>query len=428
MIKHIFKGKNNKKQTDLIHTEIDGFLLKTSDFFTRMRQERLRSERYGTPLSLLIIDINSLINCLSEAKEVLLQSTPKQLVGVLKHSTRESDIKGWYEEGKVALLAPNTDGSGILALTRNLRKSIASRYSFNGAPSEEDIGQFITISCLPVGLSYFSNCSNEQEADTKLSLFQKYHTQDSSTLGLSIPISGPKGAAEVRALDWPLSFEVLSRDQLRHFEIKVKRLMDVLGSVLAIILCTPLMLIIAALIKLTSPGPVIFRQVRLGFLGRPFTFLKFRTMRVNCDDSLHQAYVSELIKGENECVNKGIAGRPLYKLSDDPRVTRLGKFLRKSSLDELPQFFNVLKGDMSLVGPRPPIPYECERYKPWHCGRVLEVRPGITGLWQVGGRSSTTFDEMVRLDLTYVRTWNLWLDLKIILKTFWAVISTKGGC
>ena len=118
---------------------------------------------------------------------------------------------------------------------------------------------------------------------------------------------------------------------------------------------------------------------------------------------------------------------PAWSSKDDPRVTRLGKFLRRSSLDELPQFFNVLKGEMSLVGPRPPLAYEVEKYESWHLRRVLEVKPGITGLWQVKGRSATTFNEMVRLDISYVNNWSLWLDFKIILETIWAVLSTKGA-
>jgi exopolysaccharide biosynthesis polyprenyl glycosylphosphotransferase len=214
---------------------------------------------------------------------------------------------------------------------------------------------------------------------------------------------------------------------MRNLKLTLKRLVDIVGSLVGIVLTAPLMLIIYLLIKLTSPGPVLFRQERLGFLGKPFTFLKFRSMKVDSDESLHQDYVTKLINGDNDAINKGTADQPLYKITDDPRITLFGKFLRKSSLDELPQFFNVLKGDMSLVGPRPPIPYECDVYERWHCRRVLEVKPGITGLWQVRGRSSTTFKEMVRLDLAYVRNWSLWLDFKIILKTFWAVISTKGG-
>jgi lipopolysaccharide/colanic/teichoic acid biosynthesis glycosyltransferase len=187
------------------------------------------------------------------------------------------------------------------------------------------------------------------------------------------------------------------------------------------------MLLVALLIKITSPGPVLFRQKRLGFLGKPFTFLKFRSMKVDSDHSIHRQYVTKLINGSKGAVNNGTAKQPVYKITNDPRVTWLGRFLRKSSLDELPQFFNVLSGDMSLVGPRPPIPYEYDIYKRWHCRRVLEVKPGITGLWQVNGRSRTIFNEMVRLDLTYVRTWSLWLDMKILLRTPWAVVSTKGG-
>jgi lipopolysaccharide/colanic/teichoic acid biosynthesis glycosyltransferase len=233
--------------------------------------------------------------------------------------------------------------------------------------------------------------------------------------------------AYVAVAPWPLSFEVLNYIQGRELQLKVKRLMDIAGSLVGILLFAPFMGIIAVLVKLTSHGPVLFRQERLGLFGKPFTFMKFRSMRADCDSSLHKDYVTKLITGKTDDINRGTDQEPLYKITDDPRVTPLGSFLRKSSLDELPQFFNVLKGDMSLVGPRPPIKYECVHYKRWHFRRILEVKPGITGLWQVRGRSSTTFDEMVRLDLTYVRTWNLRLDMKILLKTFWAVISTKGG-
>jgi exopolysaccharide biosynthesis polyprenyl glycosylphosphotransferase len=235
------------------------------------------------------------------------------------------------------------------------------------------------------------------------------------------------GAGDIAVTEWPFTFEILNRSQMRSLQLKLKRLIDIVGSITGIVLTVPLMLIISVIVKLTSSGPVLFRQERLGFLGKPFTFNKFRSMKVDSDDFIHKDYVTKLINGEHDSINKGTADQPLYKITDDPRITLFGKFLRKSSLDELPQLFNVLKGDMSLVGPRPPIAYECDVYKRWHCRRVLEVKPGITGLWQVSGRSTTTFDEMVRLDLAYVRNWSLWLDIKIILKTFWAVVSTKGG-
>lgn len=152
-------------------------------------------------------------------------------------------------------------------------------------------------------------------------------------------------------------------------------------------------------------------------------------MYVDSDDSIHRHYIRQLIQQENEPSgdNETPTEGEVYKITDDPRVTLIGKFLRKTSLDELPQFINVLRGDMSLVGPRPPIPYECDDYKLWHRRRVIEVKPGITGLWQVEGRSSTSFDEMVRLDLKYIRDWSLWLDVKLLIKTPWVVITGKGA-
>jgi lipopolysaccharide/colanic/teichoic acid biosynthesis glycosyltransferase len=150
-------------------------------------------------------------------------------------------------------------------------------------------------------------------------------------------------------------------------------------------------------------------------------------MHWNIDDRIHREYVTNLIKGEHEKINQGDEEAPLYKMKSDPRITRIGKIIRKTSIDELPQFFNVLKGEMSLVGPRPPIPYEVEKYEPWHLRRILDVKPGITGLWQVDGRSTTSFDDMVRMDLRYVQTWSLWLDFKILLKTVKAVIRPNGA-
>ena len=179
---------------------------------------------------------------------------------------------------------------------------------------------------------------------------------------------------------------------------------------------------VAALVKLTSPGPVFFRQQRVGENAVPFMMLKFRTMLVNCDSAAHREYVSQFIK------TGAAATGGVFKMTHDPRITPLGRFLRKTSLDELPQFINVLGGDMSLVGPRPPLAYEVEQYMAWHCRRVLDAKPGITGLWQVTGRSRTTFDDMVRLDLRYAKSPSLWTDIKILLATPGAVVSGKGAC
>ncbi len=187
------------------------------------------------------------------------------------------------------------------------------------------------------------------------------------------------------------------------------------------------MLLTALAIKFTSPGPIIFKQIRLGQRGVPFVFYKFRSMLTNTDDRIHREYVTHLIKGNLKEINQGDQETPLYKIKEDPRVTRVGRIIRKTSIDELPQLFNVLKGDMSLVGPRPPLPYEVEKYQSWHLRRILDAKPGITGLWQVEGRSQTSFDDMVRLDLQYIRNWSPWLDFKILLKTVKVVLKSAGA-
>ncbi|NOZ81315.1 MAG: sugar transferase [DPANN group archaeon] len=213
----------------------------------------------------------------------------------------------------------------------------------------------------------------------------------------------------------------------KRFSFFMKRSTDIFGSLFCILLFSPLFVIIPLLIKLTSEGPVFFRQERVGRYGRRFTFLKFRSMYEDCNHDIHKEYTRRLISGQQDTEMSDDNGRGAYKITDDPRVTPIGRFLRMSSMDELPQFFNVLKGEMSLVGPRPPIPYELEAYDIWHRRRLLEVKPGITGIWQVHGRSSTTFDEMVRMDIKYIREWSIWMDIKLLLKTPWVVLTGKGA-
>ena len=414
-----------------MRAELDGSLLPADHFLTRMRQERLRSERSGSPLSLLVIDSAGMVDLLAENNSVTPRRFTKHIGDIFKNSIRESDVKGWYEEHKVALLTPDTNEAGARILAAKLIQKLLDYDGNEHNFDADDLSGFINISSLQIEGSYLANGkggngSGEQQVSPQ-NLGHYYHldfslSQADETLSLSSTT-----AVELAVIEWPFTFEILNQAQLQDFQFEIKRIIDIIGSIIGIVLCAPLMLVIAAGIKLTSPGPVLFRQERLGFLGKSFTFLKFRSMRVDSDPSIHQEYVNKLIKGQTEQINRGTSEKPLYKLTEDPRITPFGKFLRKTSLDELPQFFIVLKGDMSLVGPRPPIPYECDVYKRWHCRRVLEVKPGITGLWQVSGRSSTTFEEMVRLDLAYVRNWSLWLDFKIILKTFWAVLSTKGG-
>jgi exopolysaccharide biosynthesis polyprenyl glycosylphosphotransferase len=227
----------------------------------------------------------------------------------------------------------------------------------------------------------------------------------------SLPVRATRIEAQVLNGIMALSVNDL---QLTRTQAAVKRTVDLVGSAIGLLLLSPLFAAIALAVKLTSPGPVIFRQERIGLRGEPFTLLKFRTMVAGADRML------DALRHRNE------ADGPLFKLREDPRVTRVGKLLRHYSLDELPQLVNVLKGEMSLVGPRPPLAHEVARYADWQLDR-LEVRPGITGLWQVSGRSELSFDDYVRLDLFYIENWSIIYDLFILAKTVPRLVSATGA-
>jgi len=305
-----------------------------------------------------------------------------EALAVIKRGT---DVLGWLERDRVlGLILPRTDVSNreaCRALEECVRAELAKRID---AP---------TLARVSIGV-------------------HAHRTQPSPTESGAAPVDQLLGTLRPRTI------------RLRA-AAAAKRGLDIAGSVALLIVLSPLLLILAALVKLTSPGPVFFRQVRVGEGAKRFTMLKFRTMHVNADDRIHREYVSSLIAARKA---GGEAAEGVFKITNDPRVTSIGRMLRKTSLDELPQFLNVLGGEMSLVGPRPPIPYEVEQYKPWHHRRVLDAKPGITGLWQVTGRSRTTFDEMVRLDLRYAKKCSVWTDIKILLATPRAVVSGKGAC
>jgi len=216
----------------------------------------------------------------------------------------------------------------------------------------------------------------------------------------------------------------LFREPLSSGARILKRSSDLIISALAIGLLLPLWLLVALLIKLDSKGAVFYTQERVGMDGRLFLLYKFRTMVADADAELHREYQRAFIAGRAEA-NLGNEQKPTYKLLADPRITRVGKFLRKTSLDEVPQLLNELLGDMSIVGPRPPIPYEVEAYELWHRKR-LDMKPGLTGLWQVSGRNRLSFEEMVRLDLFYIENWSLLLDLQIILRTGFVMLGREG--
>ncbi len=213
----------------------------------------------------------------------------------------------------------------------------------------------------------------------------------------------------------------------RRTALVLKRAIDLAGSTFALAALFPVMLIVAAVIALDSPGSVVYKQIRLGRRGRPFVFYKFRSMYRGADEGVHRNYVRDIIKSDTKDNATGGRSKPWSKLESDSRITPVGRFIRKTCLDELPQLVNVLKGDLSLVGPRPPLPYEASAYDSWHLRRMLDVKPGVTGLWQVEGRNHATFDDMVRMDLRYVRNWSLTLDLKILIQTALIVLSKRGG-
>ncbi len=218
---------------------------------------------------------------------------------------------------------------------------------------------------------------------------------------------------------------VQSAIQKKRFYLIVKRGIDIIGALVGLTLFGPLMVIVAIAIKIDSPGPVFFVQKAIGRDGKPFNMIKFRSMVHGADNTEHRRFTEAFVRGEE--TGRAIdprTGQPVYKIVNDPRITRVGRFLRRTGLDEGPQFFNVLKGDMSLVGPRPPLPYEYSLYDDWAKQRLL-VRPGITGLHQIRKRSRANFREMVETDLEYIENMSLWLDLKLLLMTI-PVITIMG--
>ena len=343
--------------------------------------ERKRTERTGTPFVLAILDISRLHE--SDPSRIV-----SEICATIHPVTRDTDLYGWYQY-------PSSLGLIFTPLRVTDQSAVQSALARK---------------------TYRALCKALRPADAnKVSISCHFFPETA------------QGSRSAFPSDEKLYRDLMRSEPSRSFPTYPKRAADIVGALAGLILLSPLLPVIAMLIKFSSKGPVLYKQRRLGRFGKEFDFFKFRTMYVHTDHRIHEEYVRKFIDN-----HKGIAGeagalQPVYKLTHDPRITPVGRFLRKSSLDEVPQFMNVLRGEMSLVGPRPPIPYEVVAYQPWHRRRLLEVKPGITGLWQVCGRSSTTFDEMVRLDLRYLREQSFWLDLKIILKTPRAILSGRGA-
>jgi len=404
---------------------------KKEEFRYFLLREKNRSDRNGLPISYVVIDLSS--NSESDKEDTRLRFT-KKLIDVISENTRNYDIKTFLTSNKIGVLLVDTSLDQAKDFIEKISKNIFDHFYRESEPYYLNMIKNISISSYPM-------TQVEESGDIKgipvILKSMKYKNTDTSAMSrlnltsnyrMKINWNSMQPGNGSTAIAIPVSSNLLESTQQFEFSYDfLKRLIDLIGSICAIILLSPAMIFIAMVIKFSSHGPVLFKQKRVGFQGKPFTFLKFRSMKTNMDDRIHQEYVRKLIEGKNDEINLGTKEKPLYKITKDPRITRVGNFLRKTSLDELPQLFNVLEGSMSLVGPRPPIPYEVEVYQNWHFRRILEVKPGITGLWQVYGRSSTTFDEMVRLDLQYVRKRSIPLDITILLKTFNAVFNTKGA-
>jgi exopolysaccharide biosynthesis polyprenyl glycosylphosphotransferase len=343
--------------------------------------ERKRSARSRQRFVLMLLKVGLLVE--DDAGGEVLDSINRALLT----STRETDLRGWYKKDmELGVICTEIGSGSITSILNTLHSRVCSALRTNLDLEQMNLIH-VSFHVFPDNLDLENG---SRPADK--SLYPDLHSQDKSTKASQ----------------------------------SIKRSIDIIGSACALVLCSPLLILIAIAIRLTSKGPILFKQARLGQFGARFTFFKFRSMYVQSSSKLHQDYVRRFIAGGQEPAHPdGQSG--IYKIQNDPRVTPVGRFLRKTSLDELPQFLNVLKGEMSLVGPRPPIPYEVEKYELWHRRRFLELKPGITGLWQVEGRSRTKFDEMVRLDLKYGRTWSPWLDIKILLRTPAAVLKGDGA-
>lgn len=353
-------------------------ILEQQAFIRMLYLERKRTERSRRPLVLMLLETGKLSKSGADSPEV------QSLVAALAEQTRETDIKGWYADGQIfGVIFTEIDDAQPKAVTGAILSRVDHALA-NTLPIQHIKEIRITFHVFPED----SNHNGSGQGSDK-------------TFYPELDDHGNRSAQFL------------------------KRSIDIGGSVLAIICSIPVAIPIAMAIKLNSKGPVLFRQQRIGQYGKPFTFLKFRSMYTSNDSSFHEKYVTSLIKDETKGGENGPS--PIFKLTNDPRITRVGRLLRRTSLDELPQFLNVLRGEMSLVGPRPALAYEVAKYDIWHRHRLFAVKPGITGLWQVAGRSRTKFAEMVRLDLQYARCWTPWMDIKILLRTPRAVFSGDGA-
>lgn len=360
------------------HAPTPEFLSERS-FARQLCQERKRSERSGRKFALMLVNAEVLFD--NHSREGLRTG----LLQVLVRSIRGTDVLGWHHRDVEAGVILTEFGSGEVSdALENIRFRVGTGLRNILSPAQ--------IAAVRITFHIFPeewNAGNRSSA-VDLTLYPE--------------LSGSNGKRTSRQI--------------------IKRTVDLAGSLLALATLWPLFAAIAIAIRVTSKGPALFRQQRVGEFGVNFTMYKFRSMESQAKSSIHEEYVQKFIRGDADSARAD----GIFKLKDDPRVTPIGRFLRRTSLDEFPQFFNVLRGDMSLVGPRPPLPYELKSYDAWHRRRLLEAKPGLTGLWQVSGRSRTGFSEMVRLDLRYAQSQSVLLDLLLLFRTIRVFIFDEGAC
>jgi lipopolysaccharide/colanic/teichoic acid biosynthesis glycosyltransferase len=366
------------------------------EFQKNLLRERSRADRSGLIFSVLTVSIQHLDD---------LQISVSDLVHLVVRRVRFTDYVGWFDGQNLGVLLPDTPETGGWRLAGDICLQVPAT-----------IPRLVCkVYCYPAQNPPLKEQQHPVGKD-KANGSQRIETSSPGPDLSTAPAEGEgefAGCKMGKATDRAETLWGIHPFFARRIPTW-KRLLDVVGSLLALGLLSPLFALIAVVIKLVSHGPVFFRQERIGYLGKPFRFWKFRTMTVDNNTAPHKEYMSRLINND----------MPMKKLdsSDDPLIIPFGIFLRKTCLDELPQLINVLMGEMSLVGPRPCLPYEAQQYLRWHARRFDSV-PGMTGLWQVSGKNRTTFKEMIRLDINYERQMSLWVDLKILLKTIPTIVS-----
>jgi lipopolysaccharide/colanic/teichoic acid biosynthesis glycosyltransferase len=414
-----------------VHSSVQISTMCSADTFReQLKREKLRAERSNTPFVLLLLDV-----CTTSGGQENRLRGLEYLAAIVQERTRASDMQGWYhDDGKewVGIILPDTARKGAMHVLEKIEVSFKRRLT----EVHSCDGDSMWLVCKMYWYSGNHTSVDPNDSDPHTNEPQRNENRaggsgqnktDAHTPHQTAASPNTKSAlceASFGTTRQPSEIQILHPVKLHELTSRRipgwKRTIDVMGASLGLLLFSPVMFLIAALIKITSRGPILFRQNRLGYMGRQFQFLKFRSMSSQADESLHRNHLKGLISNGNG------SAKPMTKIHNDPRVTRLGKFLRAWCLDELPQLVNVLRGEMSLIGPRPPIGYEVEEYQNWHKKR-LHIVPGITGLWQVSGKNALTFDEMVRVDLQYIRDLSFWSDIKILAKTIPTVLHIGIG-